>query len=107
MGGVMALKHRFGMSSSECRLSKAATDALVNLEEENSESVAKKEDAKAAAKKKKSAKDDANKQDSSGDADSTPKEGKDNKQNFFMAMRNSIVKAPNIGKKDHPQGSAT
>merc|ERR1711904_737170 len=31
---------------------------------------------------------------------------KDNKQNFFMAMRNSIVKAPNVGKKHHPEGSS-
>lgn len=117
--GVMAFMHRFGLSGSDRQLSKDALEALVELEEVNSDTLAKKNDAtskkrsaseaessstgakesKAALSKKETG--------STGEVESTPtgaKKPKADHQHFFMAMRNSVVKAPNIGKKDHPQG---
>jgi len=124
--GVMAFMNRFGMDGSVTELTKEALEALENLEEANSETVkattAKKASSKAnvedgntesgeatsskkAASKKKGAQ-AASEAKEDGEEDSSPTEAKKEKDNthFFIAMRNSVLKAPNIGKKDHPQG---
>lgn len=110
--GVMAFENKFGIEIEQHQLSKLATDALVNLEEVTSESIA---NTKTATKKRKigvadgselkdaesspAGKDD----DKEKDADSAAGKKKDH-QHFFTAMRNSVIKSPNIGKKDHPKG---
>jgi len=112
--GVMAFVHRFDSGSSDRKLSKEAIESLVDLEETTVESLASsKEKAEKAASKKKGKKNSgAESTPAAGDGDSTPAEGdaeaapkeKKDSQHFFIAMRNSVLKAPNIGKKDHPQG---
>jgi len=99
--GVMAFMHRFGNGSDNHHLPKVAMDALVDLEEVNSDSISNTKSA--SARKSTGSKDD--KENSASEGNTSPKESKDNKQNFFQAMRNSIVKAPNIGQKLHPKGS--
>lgn len=123
--GVMAFTMRFGMDGSVPKLSAEAVDALVSLEEVNSESVKAASVKKSASKKsleepsidggvvpstrktasKKKGAEAAVKDNEEGD-ESPPAEAKKEKDNthFFIAMRNSVIKAPNIGKKDHPQG---
>lgn len=83
--GVQAFIHRFEMADGT-QLSKGASDALVTLEEPCAPDAAKQE-ALAVANLEKAAEDPGN------------------KPNFFIAMRNSALKAPNIGNKAHPDGS--
>jgi len=124
--GVMAFAHRFDMGCSAHQLPAVAIEALVELEEVSSDTLAAAK-AKAGEKKKragsisevastqaepkdeeapkgKKAKKSAG---AAGEVDPTaPAEPKaKDHSHFFIAMRNSIVKAPNLGKKEHAKGA--
>lgn len=122
--GVMAFVHKFGMGGSDHQLSKEALESLVNLEEANQENIVKKKaaskrkeiegadeadpttvDAKGPRQKKKKTDAKSASTDAVGETDSTAAAPKKDHQHFFVAMRNSILKPPNLGKKEHPQGA--
>jgi hypothetical protein len=99
--GLLAFMFKFDMFlTSSPELSKAAIDALVDLVSVDAKSLGPGADMQKGSAKvmKKPAASDA-----------VPGDGDENKgqthANFFQHMRNSNVKAPNIGKKDHPKGS--
>lgn len=104
---VMAFMSGFGMDTKGRELSKEAVEALVELEEVDSENIVKpkaKSAKKAAGKKGAEDEDKENKEDNKDAEEETKGPAKKDHKNFFQAMRNSVLSPPNKGQKDHPQG---
>jgi hypothetical protein len=104
--GVLTFQSKFNMDASEHKLNQPAIDALVSLEEATKDSIAHTKASSAKKGETKKGEGQAAGVDTSATSSTGSTAQKDNKQNFFMAMRNSIVKAPNVGKKHHPEGSS-
>mmetsp|Transcript_46579 Transcript_46579/g.72559 ORF Transcript_46579/g.72559 Transcript_46579/m.72559 type:complete len:887 (+) Transcript_46579:53-2713(+) len=82
--GLLAFMFKFDMSpAGSAGLTKAAADALVDLD-----SVTEPADTQ------------------KGSAEDVDNAEKKDHSNFFQHMRNSNVKPPNLGKKEHPKGAA-
>jgi NAD-dependent DNA ligase len=94
--GVMAFRHFFDKTGDKQQMSIEAAEALTDLETADSTNIAKKDSA-SKSKSKESVTENGE--------EAAAKAKKDaSNQHFFQAMRNSILKPPNLGKKEHPSG---